>query len=175
MNVGQMLDSKKAAPRVASASKTAVIVPKVEIRVNGKIVKPEALKATVKKTSVPAPVAVAEERSADYDQKLKKRNLISRLKKLAADGKTVSFIVLTPTSTEGRGVQSVILTNFEVKETSDGNCIITGRDLEHEVQADLDSGIDVKKHVCTASRAKEDCVFRTYRIDRILSHTMTWN
>lgn len=124
----------------------------------------------------PAQIASAPETDRGvYDLKLKKANMETRLRKLATDGKRVAFLVLTPGSSDGRPVQSVILVNFEVKRTAEGNVIVCGRDIEHEILADLEAGIAVERHVATASRAKEDCVIRSYRIDRILSHTMTWN
>ncbi|MCK9279159.1 MAG: hypothetical protein M0P71_00825 [Melioribacteraceae bacterium] len=169
MNVGQMLDAK---PKVKETTEPKIErVPKIEVRVNGKLIDPTKLatkKAEVKVDTEP-------ERELDYDKKLRKSNLVTRLRKLSVDKKMVSFLVLTPASTTGRKVQSVIMKDFEVKETSESKFIITGRDIEHEVNADLDCGLNVTKHICTSSREKEDCIFRSYRIDRILGHTMTWS
>ena len=184
MKVGDIL--KKGKPE-----EVMVGTAKVMVSINGKPVSAakiaEIMGLGSAKAQAPAPavaisltpeqIAGTPEAHGDlaYNLKLKKANMETRLRKLATDGKRVSFLVLTPGSSDGRPVQSVILVNFEVKKTADGNVIVCGRDIEHEILADLEAGIAVERHVPTASRAKEDCVIRSYRLDRILSHTMMWN
>lgn len=103
---------------------------------------------------------------------LKKANKVERLIALAKMGvKQISFTVNTPTSVD-RVVQSVTLRDFKVRETKDGNFIVNGRNVAKELENDMHRFGKVNSLLKT--RSKEDCIFRSYRVDRMIDGTISF-
>lgn len=105
--------------------------------------------------------------------KLRKANKVVRLKALAEKEATISFVVETPGTTHDRMVHAVMLKNFCVRETKDGNFIVTGLDVEETLKADIERGIDSLS--VFRKRDSDNSEIRTYRIDRIVNGTITWS
>ena len=95
--------------------------------------------------------------------------LVKKLRKFAREKRRISFAVLTPTTETGRKARVVQMKDFEVKETAEGNFTVSGRDIEEELKMDVELGraFDPGEH-----RRKDQCNFRTYRIDRIVRRTL---
>lgn len=122
------------------------------------------------------PVVVKAEsamKEVEHDEALAKANKVKRLKRLASEGAAVAFLVSTPSSATSK-VQAVFMRDFEVKETLDGNFIVNGRDLEEELKADIARGMNPASLSIMRERKKEDMVFRSYRIDRIIRGSINW-
>ena len=83
---------------------------------------------------------------------------VETLKRLTGYKRAVAFVAHTPGTQRGTSTQSVILKDATVRQTGDGNYVITGRDI----QLEADRGrID-----------HENPVIRSFRIDRIVNGTI---
>ncbi len=97
------------------------------------------------------------------------RSLVKRLTEMAKEKRCISFIVLCPGTTHNRIVHSVQMKDFEVKKTAEGKYVVTGRDLEQEIRSDI---VEERVIAKRAHRRKDQCVFRSYRVDRIVKRTL---
>jgi hypothetical protein len=94
--------------------------------------------------------------------------LAVKISKIANEHKKIAFVVKTPGST-GDLIQTVMLRDFMVKKTRDGNFIVVGRDACKEWLRDLETGYSVQKR---RHRVKAHQVIRSYRLDRIYPRTI---
>lgn len=107
------------------------------------------------------------------EDKLRKANKVVRLKKLCAMGKRIGFVVYTPGTESGRPFHAVQMVCAEVNKTAEGNYIIKGVDVELSLTQDAKNEAKISKRAVIAEKFDSKC-FRSYRIDRILDGTITW-
>lgn len=110
-------------------------------------------------------------KNCSCSEKLSKMNKVERLKKLSLIVPQVAFVVHTPGSKSNRSVQSVILRDFTVEKTSDGNHVVKGRNIADEAKLDLKKNISMS---LMKKREHEDCVIKSYRVDRILNGSIIY-
>lgn len=129
----------------------------------------ELMEAVVAKEEV-----VPQEIEHKKNDAIKKMNKVKRLKKLCEGGGKVGFIAYTPGTESGRMFHCVNMMQAKVEKTLEGNFVIVGFDVELTLTKMAENGVDVSKRVMFSNIKPEYKVYRSYRIDRILDGTITF-